>query len=71
MLLYRQRLVMVSRISEQVVQELPFADRAGMGLPGQPMGLAVDDVTPTLYLCTSTPQVAINSDLPLVSFLHL
>ena len=53
-LLYQQRLVMVSRISELVVQELPLADRAG--LAGQPVGLAVDDVTPTLYLYTSTPH---------------
>ena len=55
-LLYRQRQLMVSRISQLVVQELPLSDRAGLGVSGQPVGLAADDVTPTLYLYTSTPH---------------
>ena len=48
-LLYRTRLVVVNRIDEAVVQDVPLPVQGG----GQAAGLALDETSPSLYLYTS------------------
>ena len=49
LLLYRTRLVVVNRIDEAVVQEIPLPVQG----TGQPVGLALDEPSSIPYLYTS------------------
>ncbi|KAK9789373.1 hypothetical protein WJX73_010275 [Symbiochloris irregularis] len=51
--LYPSRLVVINRVSEAVVQEVPLTGRAAPPLSGTPAGLLVDDSSSSLFLFSS------------------
>lgn len=52
-MLYPSRLVIINRVSEAIVQEVPLTGRGAPSLAGNPTGLVVDDASSSLFLFSS------------------